>query len=795
MAELDKYKRAIVDVYDTTNKNIFVSATAGSGKTFTLCKLAERTPPIKSSIFLAFNKSIAQELGARLPRSVKSSTLHSCALSALNRAFNLQFAISESKYFTMAREKLNFKGINSRRVNGICVQACRLFDLMRFNLIKDDFEAVEALADRYGESSDEESIQRALELYRVAKQASDNYFEGNAGGKLRIDFTDMLYYAANYIHQKDFKQYNIVMLDECLPYDIPVICENGVHLPIGKIVEEKLPVKVLTFNHETGAQEFKSVINFSRTLNTKKCVKINAVQRKKHGERSFITCTFNHKIWVKGKGYIYAEDVQVGDIIQYETSAVKTQKYRVSPKGKAVLSKVMNNKNKSKEFRALIPKNSGMNGINRGGNGRKNDLQEYFCSRLSLDGDWCMEEIVTPGVELSAKYSTPHHYKVDILSRKLMIAIELDGESHWGTKRKEQDNRKTLCLQEMGFKVIRIKNKDLLNRFDEIVDAINNENYDFCFDGVDCPVYLEVTNVTAMELNEKYVYDITVEDNHNFYANGILVHNCQDISPLQFELVKMCRTPRGRLVAVGDEKQSIYSFMGSNLDSLHAIKEAPNTVSLPLSMTYRCAQRIVQEAQTVFPDGIEAAPGAIFGDVRWGDYRNAVDGDFILCRNNAPLVDTFINLLKQGKRCSIMGKEFGDKLVYLIDGIKSIYGLEDKLLKMQEKLKAKGVHNPTKCEPYLELEEKVHVLISLWEYFGDLEEVRNHIYDIFVETQGKGITLSTIHKSKGLEADNVYFLEPDLLPSKYATTELALYAEECLKFVAITRARKNLIYC
>jgi len=484
MAELDKYKRAIVDVYDTTNKNIFVSATAGSGKTFTLCKLAERTPPIKSSIFLAFNKSIAQELGARLPRSVKSSTLHSCALSALNRAFNLQFAISESKYFTMAREKLNFKGINSRRVNGICVQACRLFDLMRFNLIKDDFEAVEALADRYGESSDEESIQRALELYRVAKQASDNYFEGNAGGKLRIDFTDMLYYAANYIHQKDFKQYNIVMLDEC-----------------------------------------------------------------------------------------------------------------------------------------------------------------------------------------------------------------------------------------------------------------------------------------------------------------------QDISPLQFELVKMCRTPRGRLVAVGDEKQSIYSFMGSNLDSLHAIKEAPNTVSLPLSMTYRCAQRIVQEAQTVFPEGIEAAPGAILGDVRWGDYRNAVDGDFILCRNNAPLVDTFINLLKQGKRCSIMGKEFGDKLVYLIDGIKSIYGLEDKLLKMQEKLKAKGVHNPTKCEPYLELEEKVHVLISLWEYFGDLEEVRNHIYDIFVETQGKGITLSTIHKSKGLEADNVYFLEPDLLPSKYATTELALYAEECLKFVAITRARKNLIYC
>ena len=26
------------------------------------------------------------------------------------------------------------------------------------------------------------------------------------------------------------------------------------------------------------------------------------------------------------------------------------------------------------------------------------------------------------------------------------------------------------------------------------------------------------------------VYDITVEDNHNFYANDILVHNCTEIT-------------------------------------------------------------------------------------------------------------------------------------------------------------------------------------------------------------------------------------------------------------------------
>lgn len=458
--------------------------THNSGKTFTLCTLADRTPPIKSSIFLAFNKSIAQELGARLPRTVKASTLHSCSLSALLKAFKMDFAISENKYFGMARECLDFKGIAAKRINGLCGRACNLYDLMRFNLITDDFDKVTELGERYGVDADEESVQRALELYRVAKHKADRYFEGSVGGKLRMDFTDMLYYAANYIDMKDFKQYNVVMLDEC-----------------------------------------------------------------------------------------------------------------------------------------------------------------------------------------------------------------------------------------------------------------------------------------------------------------------QDISPLQFEVVKRCKTPRGRLIAVGDEKQSIYSFMGSNLDSLHAIKNSPNTIELPLSMTYRCAVNIVDEARKVFPDGIEAAPGAVLGSVDCGSFRDAKDGDFILCRNNAPLMETFIELLKLGKRCAIMGKDYGDELVYLIDSIKDIWGLEAKLEKLSESLAKKGVKMPTKVPAYAQLEEKVHVLLTLYEYFGDLEVVRNRIYDIFTDTQSKGVTLSTIHKSKGLEADNVYFLQPDLLPSKYAVTELALYAEKCLKFVAITRSRKNLIYC
>ena len=52
--------------------------------------------------------------------------------------------------------------------------------------------------------------------------------------------------------------------------------------------------------------------------------------------------------------------------------------------------------------------------------------------------------------------------------------------------------------------------------------------------------------------------------------------------------------------------------------------------------------------------------------------------------------------------------------------------------------------------------------------------------------------LTTVHKAKGLEADNVYILEPSLLPSKFAVKEWEIKAEQHLVYVAYTRAKKTL---
>lgn len=319
-----------------------------------------------------------------------------------------------------------------------------------------------------------------------------------------------------------------------------------------------------------------------------------------------------------------------------------------------------------------------------------------------------------------------------------------------------------------------------------------------------------VTNI-AKEGKMGEVFDIEVEDNHNFIItsglttnidkgknanDGIVVHNCQDLFTLQKEILQRYIKPRGRFVAVGDSKQLIYNFMGSDLDVFNSIKGMPNTICLPLSVTYRCAKKIVEKANEVFP-GTECTATAKEGVVRSGDIFEAESGDFILCRNNYPLVATFIMLLEKGKKASIMGRDFGESLCRLLDGQERLDDLYLLLDDKVSKLKGKGLSEIaiTNNASYVALKEKVSIIEILYKRFpGSFLALKQKIKNIFSDDK-TGIILSTIHKSKGLETKRVFFLNPELIPSKFAKTPKALYAEDCLKFVAITRAKEELVYC
>lgn len=274
----------------------------------------------------------------------------------------------------------------------------------------------------------------------------------------------------------------------------------------------------------------------------------------------------------------------------------------------------------------------------------------------------------------------------------------------------------------------------------------------------------------------------------------VLIDEIQDLNPLQKVLVDNIIDSSGRFVAVGDSRQSIYSFMGSNLDSLNKFKNSENTLSLPLSVSYRCSRRIVELANTVF-EGIESRDDSPNGVVRLGYLREAEAGDFVLCRNNLPLVEAYIDLIGLGRKCTILGKDIGMGLVNLLNTIDDINELDDKLIEKREELVSNGYKSPENTKQYNDLLEKINILRSIYFRFGSLQKTKQVLLNMFSdEYNDDDIILSTVHKSKGLESERVIFLFPELIPSKYAETDLEIYQEKCLYYVAVTRAKNELIF-
>lgn len=77
-----------------------------------------------------------------------------------------------------------------------------------------------------------------------------------------------------------------------------------------------------------------------------------------------------------------------------------------------------------------------------------------------------------------------------------------------------------------------------------------------------------------------------------------LVDEFQDVSPLQFSILRMIAAPRDNLFVVGDDDQSIYGFRGSDTKLMLALpNDYPQIRSCYLTVNYRSGRRIVDAAK------------------------------------------------------------------------------------------------------------------------------------------------------------------------------------------------------
>ena len=328
----------------------------------------------------------------------------------------------------------------------------------------------------------------------------------------------------------------------------------------------------------------------------------------------------------------------------------------------------------------------------------------------------------------------------------------------------------------------------------------------------ECDVVIKVLEWGKTELNSIDYADMVwlpVELSMNaraFQKDFIFIDECQDQSLMSIELFLKCFKRGTRFIAVGDEDQCINTFCGSSEEAFQYMKDYPKTSQFDLPICYRCPKTVVELAKTLVPD-IECREDAPKGDIIEKCWTSSLrSGDMVLCRSKAPLLKVYTKLLRKGIQCHIKGQDIGTNLKKLIEevdieelntNLKSdgvFVRLYDNLFEIRNKLmESKGLdyQDATLTNYITNSYDMIKALTVLAENYTTKTELLSHIDEIFDETR-EGVILSTIHKAKGLEADNVYILCNSSMPSSLAKKEWEKNAEQNLIYVAYTRAKKKL---
>lgn len=318
-------------------------------------------------------------------------------------------------------------------------------------------------------------------------------------------------------------------------------------------------------------------------------------------------------------------------------------------------------------------------------------------------------------------------------------------------------------------------------------------------------------NLNVVDFDDMIYFPVLKKIKMPVQYDWVLVDEAQDTNPVRRMLAKMLCKPNGRMIWVGDKHQAIYGFTGADADAVDQIIREFRCSELPLTVTYRCPKAVVTAAKA-YVNHIEAhetAPEGKVSNISNDDFTKIMESmtpnDAILCRKNAPLVKTAYRLIKQGIACQIEGKsDIGQQILMMLNKWKRVKTLADFLDKLTEweatqitkHSDAKGVKKGK--EMLVEsIKDRAETIRVLCEGCPDLNCVRNKVETMFGDLKdgekSRRVILSSVHKSKGREWNNVYVLGfNEYMPSKMAKQAWQQEQEKNLIYVAFTRAQATL---
>ena len=343
-------------------------------------------------------------------------------------------------------------------------------------------------------------------------------------------------------------------------------------------------------------------------------------------------------------------------------------------------------------------------------------------------------------------------------------------------------------------KIVSLAKGYLSSNNEDIIDIIRNHNIEIEDDWLDR--IIQVTwDVLEDTLNNTRVCDfddmIAMPLWHKLGFRKyqiVFIDEAQDLNKAQRTMILKCIAANGRGISAFDRFQAIYSWRGSDSESVtNLMKELPGK-EMSLSVSYRCPKNVIIEANKYVSE-IQAAPNAKDGEVINISIDKVIEtakpGCFIISRLNAPLVKLCLKFWANRIPASIRGRDFGSSLTTLIkkSNKENVVDLIEWLdnWRNNECAKLEKLDKDTSI-----VHDKIECLIVLSEGCEKVSEILEATEKLFSDNDdSKRVCLMTAFKGKGLEVENAFVLTSTFRPE-------ASQEEKNLIYVAVTRAISRL---
>ena len=306
-----------------------------------------------------------------------------------------------------------------------------------------------------------------------------------------------------------------------------------------------------------------------------------------------------------------------------------------------------------------------------------------------------------------------------------------------------------------------------------------------------------------------------VEQNH-IGKTVLVIDEAQDMGSDDYALVSalMSANEDMRVIAVGDDDQNIYEFRGSDSKYMYELSKEAGGRFIEMTENYRSSRRVVGAANDFVKSirrRLKSAPIVSMSDE---------EGEVKITRHISkhmylPVADEVMRrgkgttciLTQTNEEAVVMlallnGRGVKAKLIQSLDGLRFCNLMEMRYFMKcvnsrkvspliaeeaweEAKLKTFGKYATSKSLQYVRRCVEMFELTNRAKYYTDLREfVFESTIEDFCDVSDAEVVVSTVHKSKGREFDNVYMLISD----KYDHTDDLLRRY----YVGITRAKHNL---